>query len=70
MGVANAWIVNVKIYTLAGQLVTSLQGTPGIPTAQWTANGMASGVYIAAVQVLDANGGVLENQLLKLLVLH
>ncbi|HXL73814.1 MAG TPA: hypothetical protein VN963_09330 [bacterium] len=37
---------------------------------QWNALGMASGVYIVAVQARDANGGVLENQLLKILVLH
>jgi hypothetical protein len=31
---------------------------------------MASGVYFVAVQVQDANGGILENQVLKVLVLH
>jgi uncharacterized repeat protein (TIGR01451 family) len=70
MGVANAWAVNVKIYTIAGQLVASIQGTPGMQTAQWTATNIASGLYFAVVQVLDSNGGVIEHQTLKLLVLH
>jgi hypothetical protein len=69
-GITNAWILNVKIYTIAGQMVVPISGTPGTATAQWTATGMASGIYLAAVEVQDANGGVLERQTLKLLVLH
>jgi len=69
-GIADAWTLNAKIYTLAGELVASITGSPGTATAQWNAAGMASGVYIAAVQARDSNGGVLANQLLKLLVLH
>ncbi len=69
-GIPNAWAVNVKIYTIAGQLVASRDGEPGTATVPWAANGMASGLYIAAVQVQDSNGGVLQNQMLKVLVLH
>jgi flagellar hook assembly protein FlgD len=69
-GIANAWTLTVKIYTIAGELIRTLPGTPGTATAQWDAMGMASGVYIASVQVQDANGGILHNQLLKVLVLH
>ncbi len=69
-GIANAWTLNAKVYTIAGELVKSIPGSPGTATAQWDASGMASGVYIVAVQVRDANGGVLDNQLLKVLVLH
>jgi flagellar hook assembly protein FlgD len=69
-GVANAWTLNVKIYTIAGELITSITGAPGTTTVPWNASGMASGIYIAAVQVQDVNGGVLANQLLKVLVLH
>jgi uncharacterized repeat protein (TIGR01451 family) len=70
MGITNASTVNVKIYTIAGQLVASIQGISGTQTAQWTATNIASGIYFAAVEVLDANGGVIEHQTLKLLVLH
>ena len=70
IGIANAWILNAKVYTIAGELVKSLPGSPGSPTTQWNAVGLASGVYIVAVQVLDSNGGVLDTQLLKVLVIH
>jgi uncharacterized repeat protein (TIGR01451 family) len=69
-GITNAWIVNVKVYTIAGELITSITGSPGTATAPWNAARMASGIYIAAVQARDVNGGVLANQLLKILVLH
>ncbi len=69
-GITNAWILNAKIYTIAGELVKSLPGSPGSPTTQWNAVGLASGVYIVAVQVQDSNGGVLDTQLLKVLVIH
>ena len=69
-GIANAWILNAKVYTIAGELVKSIPGSPGTATAQWNAAGFASGVYIVAIQVQDSNGGVLENHLLKVLVLH
>jgi hypothetical protein len=69
-GIANAWTLKAKIYTIAGELVKPITGLPGTAAAQWNAAGMASGIYIAAVQVRDSNGGVLENQLLKVLVLH
>lgn len=69
-GITNAWMLNVKIYTIAGELVRFIPGMPGNTSTQWTATGMASGIYIAAVQVQNANGGVIENQLLKILVLH
>jgi flagellar hook assembly protein FlgD len=69
-GVTNAWTLNVRIYTIAGQLVESIHGVSGTATAQWTASGIASGIYIAAVEVQNANGGVIERQTLRLLVLH
>jgi uncharacterized repeat protein (TIGR01451 family) len=70
MGIVNASVVNAKIYTMAGELVQSIQGAPGTASAQWNAAGIASGVYIVAVEVQDANGGILEHQLLKVLVMH
>jgi hypothetical protein len=69
-GIANAWILNVKIYTIAGELITSQTGSPGAATVSWNAGGMASGIYIAVATVQDVNGGVLTHQLLKVLVLH
>lgn len=68
--VAGAWMLNVKIYTIAGQMVTSISGAPGTATTQWTATGIASGIYLASVEVQNSNGGVLKRQTLKILVLH
>jgi uncharacterized repeat protein (TIGR01451 family) len=69
-GITNASTLNIKIYTIAGQLVTTTTGGAGTASAAWDATGIASGIYIASVQVLDANGGVIKQQLLKILVLH
>ena len=38
--------------------------------ATWNASGRASGIYIAQVEALNANGGVIKQQSLKVLVLH
>jgi hypothetical protein len=70
-GITNAWTLSVKIYTIAGQMVpANISQTPGTAIAQWNATGIASGIYIALVEVLNANGGVIEQQTLKILVLH
>jgi hypothetical protein len=62
--------LNIKIYALSGQLVTTVQGIAGTNTASWNATGSASGVYIAVVDVLNSTGGNIGRQRLKLLVLH
>ncbi len=69
-GIPNAYSVNAKVYTIAGQLVKPIQGTPGATSAQWDASGMASGIYFAVVDVLNANGGNIDHQTFKILVLH
>jgi hypothetical protein len=69
-GVANAYAVNAKVYTIAGQLISPIQGAPGTALAYWNASGMASGIYFAVVDVLDANGGNIDHQIFKILVLH
>jgi flagellar hook assembly protein FlgD len=69
-GVTNAYTVNARVYTISGQLITSIQGTPGAASALWNASGMASGIYFAVVDVLNANGGNIDHQTFKLLVLH
>ena len=67
-GVTNASGLKVKIYTIAGELVQAF--VSGTPTAAWNASGLASGIYIANVEVDNANGGVVSQQRLKILVLH
>jgi len=67
-GVLNASSLKVKIYTLAGELVQSF--VSGTTTATWNASGIASGIYIANVEIDNANGGVVNQQRLKILVIH
>jgi hypothetical protein len=67
-GIAGAANLTVKIYTIAGELVTAISGTSG--TASWNASGLASGVYIAASEARDINGGILCRQTTKILILH
>ena len=69
-GITGASSLNVKIYTLAGELVTSFTGPSGTGQALWNADGFASGIYIALVDVLDMNDGLLVRQSIKILVLH
>jgi uncharacterized repeat protein (TIGR01451 family) len=71
IGITNATALSVKIYTIAGQRVpATISQTPGAAIAQWTATGVASGLYLASVEVLNSNGGVIAHQTLKILVLH
>ncbi len=67
-GVSGAASLKVRIYTLAGELVQTL--TSASTSLTWTPPGLASGLYIASVEVDNASGVVLTHQHLKLLILH
>jgi hypothetical protein len=64
---------DVKIYTLAGELVKPiLYNQPGDPsTILWNLNGgtLASGTYIAVVELNSANGTI-GHKVLKVMVIH
>jgi uncharacterized repeat protein (TIGR01451 family) len=62
--------LSVRIYTLAGELVFDLQGASGTNQASWDATGYASGLYLAAVDLLNPNGGQMGQQVLKVMVLR
>ncbi len=66
--VLNATAMKIKIFTVAGELVQSF--SVGSNTAPWNASGLASGIYIANVEIDNASGGVINTQRLKILVLH
>jgi flagellar hook assembly protein FlgD len=68
--VSNAYSIQVQIYTMAGEKVRSLSSFSGFPQVGWIATGMASGIYIATVNVQNASGGTISVQRLKVLVLH
>ena len=63
--------LRASIYTLAGELVKVEQGTAGEPAVvSWDTAGMASGLYLAVVEEQGANGGGIQRQILKILVVH
>ncbi len=66
--VMNAAALKIKIYTVAAELVQSF--TVASNMAPWNASGLASGIYIANVEIDNASGGVINSQRLKILVLH
>ena len=62
--------LRVKIYTLAGELTAEHQGEPGTNQASWNAAGYASGLYLAAVDLLNNDGGRMGQQILKVMILR
>jgi hypothetical protein len=69
-GVTNAYTVKYSIYAVSGELIASDQGAAGTKMAAWDAVGRASGVYIAVLEIKNAQGGVINHQRLKLLVMR
>jgi large repetitive protein len=69
-GIQNAYSIKVQVYTMTGQLVQVLTSPQGSPIVPWNATGMASGIYIAVMEVDNSNGGVISRQRLKVLLLH
>jgi hypothetical protein len=67
---ALALTLKVSIYTLAGELVGIGQGPAGTNQTSWDAHNMASGLYIAVVELIDANGGLVGHQTVKIAILH
>jgi flagellar hook assembly protein FlgD len=61
----------VKIYTIAGEWIQTLPNLPGNPgLVNWDlSNGLASGTYLAVVEVLIGDS-VLQRQILKVAILH
>ncbi len=62
--------LEVSIYTVAGELVTKVVGQAGTDQATWNASGVASGLYLAVVDLTNPNGNSLGRQILKVLILR
>lgn len=62
--------LTVRLYTLAGELVREIPGGAGTAQLSWDAQGLASGVYLAVVEARGADGGLVNRQVLKVLVLR
>jgi len=60
--------VNVKVYSLTGSLVETLNGTPGSGTAQLNGANLSSGIYILVGEVKKVDGTVGENFRTKVMV--
>jgi flagellar hook assembly protein FlgD len=68
-GVSGATGMRVTVYSLAGELVRT-PVTGSATTLAWPATDLASGVYIAVIEVLNAQGGTIKVQRTKILVVH
>jgi flagellar hook assembly protein FlgD len=62
--------LKVWLYDLAGEKVDILEGAPGTGQAVLQNPAFASGIYIAAVELRDANGNLTSRQSLKVLIRH
>jgi len=52
--------LTVSLYSLAGELVQKIQGGSGSSKVDWdyASKGVATGVYVAVIEIKDANGGM------------
>ncbi|HVZ81232.1 MAG TPA: DUF11 domain-containing protein [bacterium] len=62
--------VSYHIYDLAGELVAAKDGPLGGGLNDWDASGQASGLYLAVVEIRNMNGGLMQRNILKVLVIH
>jgi hypothetical protein len=61
--------VRVMVYDVAGELVRKVKGLPGANEAVWDTEDVASGLYIAVVELVRPGVGLAERQVKKILVL-
>jgi hypothetical protein len=60
-----------RVYDMAGELVqSSAFGPAGTNLATWDASGVASGMYLAVVDALNAEGGLVGRKNLKIVVIR
>jgi hypothetical protein len=62
--------LNVWLYDLAGEKVGFLQGPAATGQATWVGGSMASGVYIAVLELRDGGGNLTARQELKVTIKH
>jgi len=62
--------LKASIYTLAGELVGVFQGGAGTNQVKWDASGVVSGLYLAVVEEVDAQGGRVSRQIQKIAVIR
>ncbi len=63
--------LRVSVYDMAGELVqTPKMGLSGQNSVSWDASQVASGIYLAVVESLNAQGGTVKRSSLKVAVIH
>ncbi|HVZ81242.1 MAG TPA: hypothetical protein VHE12_10685, partial [bacterium] len=66
-----AYTLTIRLYDIAGELVKApVTGTPGSKQAPVDASGLASGIYYAAVDLVDPQGRMVQKQVVPILVRH
>ena len=66
---AQSLTLKVRIYDVAGEKVGAVQGSSGTGEAAWNAGGLASGLYIAVVEIYGGNG-FLSRQTAHIVIRH
>ncbi|HEY5037836.1 MAG TPA: hypothetical protein VIJ93_02070, partial [bacterium] len=62
--------LRVSLYTTAGEFVQQVEGPVGQNQAAWDTANVASGLYLAVVEVRYAAGGLANRQILKVVIIH
>ena len=62
--------LQVQLYDMSGERVADVTGQAGQSQAVWSAVNVASGIYLAVVELKDASGNRVARQTLKLAVVH
>jgi hypothetical protein len=67
-----ALTLTVHLYTTAGELISqkTTMGVAGSSQVTLNVSGLASGLYLAVVDGVNAKGGVVDHQTLKIAVFH
>lgn len=61
--------LRASLYTLAGERIDVVEGVPGESDCEWDSSPMASGLYLAVVDVVEPDGRR-RREILKCLVVH
>jgi len=62
--------VEARVYDIAGERLTTVQGAAGSNAASWNSAGFASGLYLAELEARDAAGNIWGRQVVKVLVVR
>jgi flagellar hook assembly protein FlgD len=67
----NPMTLKINIYTIAGEKVDHIDGQPGENPVVWdfSGRGLASGVYLADIEIYDSMGAM-QRQITKVLLVH